>query len=226
MREAGLTKDDFAAVVVKNRRNGVENPNAMFRKPVTAEEVLASRVVSEPLHLWMLCSPNEGAAAVVLQRAAPTASSCGPRACDRISPAASSPSRRRWPASTIATSRHRRRWPPTTPTPPRGSGRRHRRRRVSGHRRGPRVADVRGAAAVRRANRPSSCALARSISVAAGRSIRAAGCSRRASRSVPRRSAKWSSWCTSCGAKPVPARCKVPAPGWPTRSAAGPTPAW
>src|SRR4029077_11935062 len=68
MRDAGLTKDDLAAVVVKNRRHGVENPNAMFRKPVTAEEVLASRVVSEPLHLWMLCSPNEGAAAVVLRR--------------------------------------------------------------------------------------------------------------------------------------------------------------
>jgi acetyl-CoA acetyltransferase len=68
MRETGLTKDDFAAVVVKNRRNGVENPNAMFRKPVSADEVLASRVVCEPLHLWMLCSPNEGAAAVVLRR--------------------------------------------------------------------------------------------------------------------------------------------------------------
>jgi acetyl-CoA acetyltransferase len=35
---------------------------------VTAEQVLASRVVSPPLHLWMLCSPNEGAAAVVLRR--------------------------------------------------------------------------------------------------------------------------------------------------------------
>src|SRR5205814_3786060 len=50
-----------------NRRNGVQNPNAMFRKEVSVEEVLASRVVCEPLHLWMLCSPNEGAAAVVLQ---------------------------------------------------------------------------------------------------------------------------------------------------------------
>jgi acetyl-CoA acetyltransferase len=39
----------------------------MFRSEVTAEEVLASRVVCEPLHLWMLCSPNEGAAAVVLR---------------------------------------------------------------------------------------------------------------------------------------------------------------
>ena len=31
--------------------------------------MLASRVVCEPLHLWMLCSPNEGAAAIVLRRA-------------------------------------------------------------------------------------------------------------------------------------------------------------
>ena len=68
LREAGLTKEHLAEVVVKNRRNGVHNPNAMFRKEVTAEEVLASRLVCEPLHLWMLCSPNEGAAAIVLQR--------------------------------------------------------------------------------------------------------------------------------------------------------------
>ena len=68
LREAGLTKQHLAEVVVKNRRNGVHNPNAMFRREVSVDEVLASRVVCEPLHLWMLCSPNEGAAAVVLQR--------------------------------------------------------------------------------------------------------------------------------------------------------------
>ncbi len=69
LREAGLTKEHLADVVVKNRGNGVNNPNAMFRKPVTREQVLESRVVCEPLHLWMLCSPNEGAAAIVLRRA-------------------------------------------------------------------------------------------------------------------------------------------------------------
>src|SRR3954452_21738761 len=68
MRESGLTKDDLANVVVKNRAHGEHNEHAMFRKPVTADDVLASRVVCEPLHLWMLCSPNEGAAAVVLRR--------------------------------------------------------------------------------------------------------------------------------------------------------------
>ena len=67
LRERGLTKEHLAALVVKNRAAGVTNPDAMFRKAVTAEEVLASRIVSEPLHLWMLCSPNEGAAAVVLE---------------------------------------------------------------------------------------------------------------------------------------------------------------
>src|SRR6266513_2946173 len=68
MRETGVTKDQLAEVVVKNRGHGIDNPNAMFRSQVTAEQVLASRVVCEPLHLWMLCSPNEGAAAVVLRR--------------------------------------------------------------------------------------------------------------------------------------------------------------
>jgi acetyl-CoA acetyltransferase len=69
MRDRGITKDDLAAVVVKNRAHGSHNELAMFRKEVTADDVLASRIVCEPLHLWMLCSPNEGAAAVVLRRA-------------------------------------------------------------------------------------------------------------------------------------------------------------
>src|SRR5271156_4122037 len=74
---SGVTKEHLAQVVVKNRRHGASNPDAMYQKETTAEEVLASRVVCEPLHLFMLCSPNEGAAAVVLTRAdrvtAPTA---------------------------------------------------------------------------------------------------------------------------------------------------------
>jgi acetyl-CoA acetyltransferase len=69
MRESRITKEQLARVVVKNRTNGLDNPNAMFRKPTTVDDVLASRLVCEPLHLHMLCSPNEGAAAVVLRRA-------------------------------------------------------------------------------------------------------------------------------------------------------------
>ncbi|HEY6427795.1 MAG TPA: thiolase family protein [Acidimicrobiales bacterium] len=65
---SGITKDHLARVVVKNRRHGVHNEDAMFRKETSVDEVLASRVVCEPLHLFMLCSPNEGAAALVLRR--------------------------------------------------------------------------------------------------------------------------------------------------------------
>jgi len=69
MESSGVTKQHLAEVVVKNRRHGALNPDAMFRSEVDAASVLSSRVICEPLHLWMLCTPNEGAAAVVLQRA-------------------------------------------------------------------------------------------------------------------------------------------------------------
>jgi acetyl-CoA acetyltransferase len=68
LREQGLDKNDLARLVVKNRAAGAHNPDAMFRKPVTPEQVLGSTLVCDPLHLWMLCSPNEGAAAVVVRR--------------------------------------------------------------------------------------------------------------------------------------------------------------
>lgn len=66
MRESGVTREHLAQVSVKNHANGVHNPFAMYRKPFTVEEVLESKLVCDPLTLFMLCSPNEGAAAVVL----------------------------------------------------------------------------------------------------------------------------------------------------------------
>jgi len=72
LREHGLTSAHLAELVVKNRRWGALNPDAMFRSEVTAEQVLASRLVAQPLRLWMLCSPNEGAAAVIVEAGGPT----------------------------------------------------------------------------------------------------------------------------------------------------------
>jgi acetyl-CoA acetyltransferase len=69
MRDSAVTREDLARVSVKNHRNGVHNPDAMFRKEFSLEKVLQSPVVCDPLTLFMLCSPNEGAAAVVLRRA-------------------------------------------------------------------------------------------------------------------------------------------------------------
>ncbi|MBM4268796.1 MAG: thiolase family protein [Deltaproteobacteria bacterium] len=69
MQESGVTRSHLARVSVKNHRNGVDNPFAMYRKPCTEEEVLGAKMVCDPLTLFMLCSPNEGAAAVVLSAA-------------------------------------------------------------------------------------------------------------------------------------------------------------
>jgi acetyl-CoA acetyltransferase len=62
----GATSEDFAAVKVKNARHGLANPNARFRKETPVQEVLASPVVSDPLHLLDICATSDGAAALVL----------------------------------------------------------------------------------------------------------------------------------------------------------------
>ena len=62
----GATSEDFARVKVKNARHGLANPMARYRKEVEVEDVLASAVVCDPLHLLDICATSDGAAAVVL----------------------------------------------------------------------------------------------------------------------------------------------------------------
>jgi acetyl-CoA acetyltransferase len=62
----GSTNDDFAAVKVKNAEHGLHNPNARYRKSVSAEEVIASPIVADPLHLLDICATSDGGAALVL----------------------------------------------------------------------------------------------------------------------------------------------------------------
>ncbi|MBZ5736100.1 lipid-transfer protein [Nocardioides sp. TRM66260-LWL] len=62
----GATSEDFARVKEKNSRHGLHNPHARYRKEVSAGEVLASAMVSDPLHLLDICATSDGAAAVVL----------------------------------------------------------------------------------------------------------------------------------------------------------------
>lgn len=63
---SGAQESDFADVAVKNSRHGALNPKAHYRRALSREEVLASRVISSPLRLLM-CSPvSDGAAALVV----------------------------------------------------------------------------------------------------------------------------------------------------------------
>ncbi|WP_026926455.1 lipid-transfer protein [Granulicoccus phenolivorans] len=65
----GATVEDFARVKVKNAAHGLTNPNARYRSSVTIEDVLASPVVCDPLHLLDICATSDGAAAVVVASA-------------------------------------------------------------------------------------------------------------------------------------------------------------
>jgi acetyl-CoA acetyltransferase len=69
LNDHGLTTSTLAKVAAKNYRNGALNPNAFRRKPLSEEEILASPLLNYPLTQYMFCSPDEGAAAVVLCRA-------------------------------------------------------------------------------------------------------------------------------------------------------------
>ena len=62
----GATSEDFAKVKVKNATNGLTNPNARFQKAVTVDDVLASPMVADPLHLLEICATSDGGAAVIL----------------------------------------------------------------------------------------------------------------------------------------------------------------
>jgi acetyl-CoA acetyltransferase len=62
----GLKDRLLAQVAAKAFRNGALNPNAWRREAISEDEILAARVINPPLTQYMLCSPSEGGAAVVL----------------------------------------------------------------------------------------------------------------------------------------------------------------
>jgi acetyl-CoA C-acetyltransferase len=64
--EVGLEK--FVEVAVRLRSQGVANPDALLRTPVTAEEVASSRMIADPLRRLMVCPRGDGAGAFVLVR--------------------------------------------------------------------------------------------------------------------------------------------------------------
>jgi acetyl-CoA acetyltransferase len=67
MRRYGTPLETFAKVRAKASRHAASNPLALFRKPLTPEEVLASpALVPGVLTRLMACPPTSGAAAAIL----------------------------------------------------------------------------------------------------------------------------------------------------------------
>jgi acetyl-CoA acetyltransferase len=69
MHEFGTTEQQIAKVAIKNHKNSVDNPYAMYRKAFTMEQILTSPLVCDPIHVLEICAANDGAAAVVLASA-------------------------------------------------------------------------------------------------------------------------------------------------------------
>ncbi len=66
MATYGTTSEQLAEIAVAMRHHASLNPNAKMRQPITVEDVMASRVISTPLHLLDCCIISDGGGAVVV----------------------------------------------------------------------------------------------------------------------------------------------------------------
>jgi len=62
----GIADEVFGLISVKARRHAANNPLALFRTPLTLEEVMASRHLYGPITRFQACPPTCGAAAALL----------------------------------------------------------------------------------------------------------------------------------------------------------------
>jgi acetyl-CoA acetyltransferase len=77
----GVTDAELAMVAVKNHRHARHNDRAQHRTPHTVEEVLASRMIADPLTLLQCCPIADGAGAAVIGAHQPGTAEVVVRAC-------------------------------------------------------------------------------------------------------------------------------------------------
>ena len=68
MEEEDVGAEAFEWITMKNHSHAVSNPIAQYRKPISMEQVRASRMIADPIRLLMCSAISDGAAAVVLSR--------------------------------------------------------------------------------------------------------------------------------------------------------------
>ena len=66
MYQYGTTSEQLAEIAVVTRRHASLNPLAMYREPITVQDVLNSRMIAEPLHLLDCCVVSDGGGAVLV----------------------------------------------------------------------------------------------------------------------------------------------------------------
>ncbi|MFC3230519.1 thiolase family protein [Marinibaculum pumilum] len=70
MKHFGLSQEEIAIASAKNHTHSQHNPNAQYRRPMTAAEVLADREICWPLTLAMCAPISDGGAAAIVCSAA------------------------------------------------------------------------------------------------------------------------------------------------------------
>ncbi len=68
MRHYGATREDFGAICVAQRANALQYPHAIMKKPLTLQQYLDARPISDPLHLFDCVMPVAGAEAFLVMR--------------------------------------------------------------------------------------------------------------------------------------------------------------
>ena len=66
MRESGATREDFGKLCVAQRDNALRYPHALMKKPLTLEQYLGARVITDPIHLFDCVMPCAGADAFLV----------------------------------------------------------------------------------------------------------------------------------------------------------------
>src|SRR5271157_1130415 len=66
MFQYGTTREQLAAVAVKNHANGAKNPQAHMRKVITMEQALNGKPIADPLTVYDCSLVSDGAAAVLI----------------------------------------------------------------------------------------------------------------------------------------------------------------
>jgi acetyl-CoA acetyltransferase len=66
MHEYGTTSEQLAEIAVGVREFAAFNPSAMYRTPLTIEDVINSRMIADPLHKFDCCSTTDGGGAIVM----------------------------------------------------------------------------------------------------------------------------------------------------------------
>lgn len=66
MHQYGTTSEQLAEIAVVTRRHAGLNPLAMYREPITVQDVLQSRMIADPLHLLDCCVVSDGGGAVLV----------------------------------------------------------------------------------------------------------------------------------------------------------------